>query len=66
MYRSFLPLICILFVASISPLHIDAQIKTTGSKINTIIVDAGHGGTDPGARGKYSTESQITLAIPLN
>lgn len=65
MYRSFLPLICIVFIASVSPLFIDAQIKTTGSKINTIIVDAGHGGTDPGARGKYSTESQITLAISL-
>lgn len=35
------------------------------SKIRTIIVDAGHGGTDVGARGRYSTEAQLTLQISL-
>ena len=40
-------------------------------KLNTIIVDAGHGGTkDPGATGQYenslrSKEKDITLAISL-
>ncbi len=42
-----------------------AQTRGGGSKIRTIIVDAGHGGTDVGARGRYSTESQITLQIAL-
>lgn len=65
MYRSILPLICLLFFVTLAPFEVDAQIKTTGSKINTIIIDAGHGGTDPGARGRYSTEAQITLAISL-
>jgi len=37
----------------------------SGSKIKTIIIDAGHGGTDVGARGRYSTEAQITLQISL-
>ena len=42
----------------------DAQ----GKKIKTIIVDAGHGGNEPGARGEYegtlgSYEKNITLAI---
>lgn len=41
-----------------------AQQKT-GPKIKTIIVDAGHGGTDVGARGSYSTEAQLTLEISL-
>ncbi len=41
-----------------------AQQKT-GPKIKTIIVDAGHGGTDVGARGRYSTEAQLTLEISL-
>lgn len=41
-----------------------AQPKS-GSKIRTIIVDAGHGGTDVGARGRYSTEAQLTLQISL-
>jgi N-acetylmuramoyl-L-alanine amidase len=29
--------------------------------LKTIIVDAGHGGPDPGAKGEYSTEAQLTL-----
>lgn len=33
--------------------------------LKTIIVDAGHGLPDPGAKGTYSTESQITLAIAM-
>ena len=45
----------------------DAQ---SGKKIKTIIVDAGHGGSDDGARGEYegslnSKEKNITLAISL-
>lgn len=40
----------------------------TGKKLKTIIVDAGHGGTEPGAIGQYenslrSKEKDITLAI---
>ena len=46
---------------------------TTGHKkpyrhekpIRTIVIDAGHGGEDPGARGSYSTEKQVTLAVAL-
>jgi N-acetylmuramoyl-L-alanine amidase len=39
------------------------QPLARAQKIKTIIIDAGHGGTDPGARGQYSTEAQITLQI---
>lgn len=54
-----------LFLFNFSP------IKTYGQqpkKIKTIIVDAGHGGSDAGARGEYegslrSLEKNITLAI---
>ena len=44
--------------------NLQAQQKT-GPKIKTIIVDAGHGGTDVGARGRYSTEAQLTLEMSL-
>ncbi len=42
--------------------------EAQGKKIKTIIVDAGHGGNEPGARGEYegtlgSLEKDITLAI---
>lgn len=33
--------------------------------IRTIVIDAGHGGTDPGAKGSYSTEKQVTLEVAL-
>lgn len=36
-----------------------------GSKIKTVVIDAGHGGKDPGASGKYSKEKDIVLAVAL-
>ena len=42
-----------------------AQTSPKQPKIKTIIIDAGHGGTDVGARGSYSTEAQITLKLAL-
>lgn len=39
-------------------------IPTTSSfRFKTVIIDAGHGGKDPGARGSYSVEKNVTLAI---
>ncbi len=37
----------------------------SGQGMKTIIVDAGHGGSDVGARGVYSTEKDISLSIAL-
>jgi len=36
-----------------------------GSKIRTVVIDAGHGGKDPGAVGKYSKEKSIALSVAL-
>lgn len=33
--------------------------------LRTIVIDAGHGGTDVGARGSYSTEKEVTLDVAL-
>lgn len=33
--------------------------------LKTIVIDAGHGGHDIGARGSYSTEKQVTLEVAL-
>lgn len=35
----------------------------SGFRFKTVIIDAGHGGKDPGARGSYSVEKNVTLAI---
>lgn len=37
----------------------------SGQKINTVVIDAGHGGHDSGALGKHSREKDITLAVAL-
>lgn len=55
------------FILLFSCLNISAQ---TPKKIRTIIVDAGHGGSDNGSHGEYegtlgSYEKNITLAISL-
>lgn len=46
-------------VMVISPI----QAQNSNSPLKTIIIDAGHGLPDPGARGSYSNESDIALAI---
>ncbi len=34
-----------------------------GKKIKRVVIDAGHGGKDPGARGSFTTEKELTLQI---
>jgi N-acetylmuramoyl-L-alanine amidase len=46
-------------------MNLFAQNNVKSPKIRTIIIDAGHGGSDVGARGAYSTEAQITLELAL-
>jgi len=41
----------------------DTIPATSGFRFKTVIIDAGHGGKDPGARGSYSVEKNVTLAI---
>jgi len=40
-------------------------ISQTGHKLETVVIDAGHGGKDPGAIGKKSKEKDITLILAL-
>lgn len=39
--------------------------QSTVYKLKTVVIDAGHGGKDPGAVGKVAKEKDITLAIAL-
>ena len=43
----------------------EQMIAQKGSKIQTVVIDAGHGGKDPGAIGKNSREKEVALAIAL-
>jgi len=40
-------------------------VTSTGFKLKTIVIDAGHGGRAAGALGAYSMEKNITLALAL-
>ena len=55
---SFLLLILI-FLTSFNSIEQDKY------KLRTIVIDAGHGGKDPGSIGNNSYEKNITLAISL-
>ena len=50
-------------IATIGDLH--AQDTDTAYKVKSIVIDAGHGGKDPGALGKISQEKDLTLALAL-
>jgi len=56
-YQGFTTLIIFLFF---TPNFVNAQYK-----INTVVIDAGHGGKDPGAVGKKAYEKDIALSIAL-
>jgi N-acetylmuramoyl-L-alanine amidase len=59
--RVLLVPVCLLAVLARS----SAQPPRPGPRLRTIIVDPGHGGSDQGAKGKYSTEAQLTLKLSL-
>jgi N-acetylmuramoyl-L-alanine amidase len=40
-----------------------AQDEQPAFKFKTVVIDAGHGGKDPGAHGSYSLEKNVALAI---
>ena len=52
----------VLFLIFMLPLCALAQ---KGEKIQTIVIDAGHGGKDTGALGKVSKEKDLNLAVAL-
>ncbi len=58
----FLFVICgSIFLLSFSGKNNEAQ----RAQIKTLIIDPGHGGIDPGARGDFSTEAEVSLAVAL-
>lgn len=62
-FRLFIPCVAFfswLFLCSFSPAD---TIKNSGFKFKTIVIDAGHGGKDGGARGSFSNEKNVALAI---
>ncbi len=61
--RSIQTLCCLLLCFLLFPIEGKAQDKIYHLK--TIVIDAGHGGKDPGALGKHNREKHIVLGIAL-
>lgn len=53
----------IAFVTILIPFDLSAQSE--GYKLKTVVIDAGHGGRDPGTSGRYAKEKEIALKIAL-
>ena len=52
-------------VALFTLISLSTEAQNSSKTIKRIIIDPGHGGTDPGSNGKYSTEAEVSLAISL-
>ncbi len=64
--RPFLALIFnIIYAGLLITCPVYSQETESEYKIKTVIIDAGHGGKDPGSLGKQTTEKEIVLAIAL-
>ena len=54
-----------LLLLAITLLNSSASFHPTGFKLETIVIDPGHGGKDPGTSGKKTKEKDIALKIAL-
>ncbi|MFM7636814.1 MAG: N-acetylmuramoyl-L-alanine amidase, partial [Crocinitomicaceae bacterium] len=46
-------------------LFICTNVKAQLNPIKTVVIDAGHGGKDPGCHGGYSNEKEVCLSMAL-
>lgn len=58
-------IVIILILTFYHPFLVAQTVNNKGKKISTVVIDAGHGGKDPGASGSHSREKDITLAVAL-
>jgi N-acetylmuramoyl-L-alanine amidase len=57
--------LCLVFSFFIFPAGSIPKIKPSSSKVRTVVIDAGHGGKDPGCHGDLFKEKDIALAVSL-
>jgi len=43
----------------------EKKLQAPRATIRTLIIDPGHGGLDPGAKGDFSTEAEVALSVSL-
>lgn len=57
--------VVLFFLISLALLSQPALSQSNHYKLNTVVIDAGHGGRDPGASGKNTREKDVVLNIAL-
>jgi len=62
--KRYLPAILVSVISLFFFIHLQAVEEPAG-KLDVVVLDAGHGGHDPGATGSRSREKDIVLAITL-
>jgi len=50
---------------AITLLNSSADVAHSDFKVDVVVIDAGHGGRDPGTNGKYAKEKDVALKIAL-
>jgi N-acetylmuramoyl-L-alanine amidase len=53
----------LVLIAVICIMSANGYAQKTAKTLKRIVIDPGHGGTDPGAYGKFSSEAAVSLAI---
>jgi N-acetylmuramoyl-L-alanine amidase len=62
---SFLLLAFCISVFLLSFSHQQQQLQKPKASIKTLVIDPGHGGFDPGARGSFSNEADVSLSVAM-
>ena len=52
-------------IALFSSIGLSVKAQSPSKSLKRIVIDPGHGGTDIGSKGKYSTEAAVSLAVSL-
>ncbi|MDD4149560.1 MAG: N-acetylmuramoyl-L-alanine amidase [Bacteroidales bacterium] len=65
MTQKFMNIILLIALAMVMPMSLLKAQAPDKSKIRTVVIDPGHGGSDPGAVGKISKEKDIALDVSL-
>jgi N-acetylmuramoyl-L-alanine amidase len=55
----------VVFLSAIIVLSSFNGLEVNKYKIKTVVIDAGHGGKDPGCHGKSSNEAEVTLKVAM-
>jgi N-acetylmuramoyl-L-alanine amidase len=65
MKKHIIAYISFIVLCLVSPQLFGFKAPAQKAKLRKLIIDAGHGGHDGGARGKYSQEKQVSLEVAL-